>query len=111
MDQKQHMQDQMTHQGPTSYQHDQGIKVRHAQEDQITSLYNPFLYAQAFHIYSKQMVNPAYQYDMIAATKLFYQTDDTISVYQAPLALFYPSLVATFDALAIASLASFYAFL
>ena len=56
------------------------------------------------------MLYPAYQYDVVAATKIVYQTITTASVYQAPLALFHPALAAL-AVLAISGLTSFAAFL
>ena len=63
------------------------------------------------------MVYPTYQYDMVAATKVFYQTSAATKVfyqtsaatsaYQALLALLYPSLAAIIAALAVASLTYF----
>ena len=48
---------------------------------------------------------------MVSATKVAYQTNATTLVYQAPLALFYSSLVFAIAALAFASLTSFATFL
>ena len=59
---------------------------------------------------SAYIIHPAYQCDVISATKAVYQTSATISAYQAPLELFHLYLAAAIAALAVVSLASFGAF-